>query len=371
MRQLIQLVADRRDQLEALLAGSIDYDRFITVSLQAVQSKPELLACSRLSLLSAIRDAATYGVEPVGMLGDAAIIPRRGEAKLELEYRGLRKLALRDGTVAAIDADVVYQKDEFRIESGTQPTIIHRPEPFEDRGSLRGAYAWARFTNGELVVLPMSMAELMQRRQESQSWKYAEAEGKNDSVWHKWPVEMMKKTVLRRLILEKLPMSARTREAIAADTLADVASPQSAASVLVSRAPAGEARQRLLARMGMTSDAPAQIGAGAKPADQPASQPDSGRPATQTGEVDADSVATDSGRPGASTAVEPSEPPSEPPKDAPAAAAAQPTALCGAPSPYVDTSGPTPKAVPTCRKLAGHVEAGDRMHRASSSETWE
>lgn len=355
MRQIAGMVADRQEQLTSLLAGQVDVDRFITVALQAVQTQPKLLKCTPLSILSAIRDAATYGLEPAGILGDAAIVPYESVATLQIEYRGLRKLALRDGKVAAIDADVVYDADEFAIISGSDPKVHHVPA-LKDRGNIRLAYAWARFGNGELVVLWMDLEELYQRRNVSKAFRYAEKDGSNDSTWHKWPAEMMKKTVLKRLISEKLPLTPVAREALAQDTEADIGEPRVRA---VNPSRNGDARERVLSRLGL-GEKP-QLGAGQDPAADPGA---AGQDAAQSGRPDADSGSAASAAPGRSVGVEPSQQGSGP-------AAEEPVTLCGAPSPYPIAEGDTPA---TCKKPAGHEtldEPGAKMHRSSARETWE
>jgi recombination protein RecT len=345
MTELATAVAKRQDQLASLLGSTVDPERFITVALQAVQSQPGLMKCTTLSLLTAIREAATYGLEPAGMLGDAAIVPRGGVAMLEIEYRGLRKLALRDGTVRAIDAAIVHSTDEFRIEKGSDPRVVHVPDlnrPAES--TVIGGYAWARLTSGELLADFMPISEILKRRAVSQSFRKAESQGSNDSVWHVWPETMMVKTVLKRFISEKLPLSPLAREAIAKDTLADVAGP----AVRVTQSTATEARDRLLARFGLGGD-PKALGDGAG----------DGQAATEAKEEDADASKPVSEAQGPNLGVEPSQPAENGGDDVP-------VALCGAQSPY--------EGGEKCRKPAGHEkvdEPGAKMHRSSARETWE
>jgi phage RecT family recombinase len=328
MERLTVEIAKRESQLTALLAGQIDQERFITVALQAVQSQPALLRCTTLSLLGAIRDAATYGLEPAGMLGDAAIVPYREVATLRIEYRGLRKLAMRDGTVLAIDSDLVYDGDDFAFFSGSDPKVHHAPalERAAD-ANIRGGYAWARLKSGELLTLWMTLPEILQRRDASPDYRRAERDQKFDSIWHKWPKEQMKKTVLRRFIVEKLPMTPIAREAIAQDTLADVAaSPLERETARV--AAGGAAKARLLGRFGLEDE-------------KAAGQPDSdaaGEPASEPADSTPEPAAAESGPQDAEFREEP--------------------AICGAASPY-DAGG--------CVRPKDH-EAG--THADRDGQTW-
>ena len=262
MTDVVTMVAKRREQLEALLSGQMDIERFTTVALQAVQNTPRLLQCTPLSIFAAIREAAIWGVE-LGPMGDATLVPYADQAQLSVEYRGLRKLALRDGTVAICDADLVYENDDFELELGEHPRLRHRPA-LADRGNPKLAYAFARFANGQITVIWMDLAQLMKRRDQSRSWRYAEENGKNDSMWHRWPDEMMKKTVLRRLIMERLPLTPVVREALTRDLEADVERPEPKPMPPVASA---QTRQRLLSRMGIGEEQ-GQIGAGERPTAQ-------------------------------------------------------------------------------------------------------
>jgi len=342
---IAQDVAARADQLTALLAGQMDTDRFITVALQAVQSQPSLLRCTPLSILGAIRDAATYGVEPAGMLGDAAIVPYKGVATLRLEYRGLRKLALRDGTVAAIDSDLVYDTDDFEIRSGSEPRVHHVPDLKRDeKSTVIGGYAWARLANGELLTLWMPLAEILQRRDASPDYRRAEREN-HDSIWHKWPKEQMKKTVLRRFIVEKLPMTPVAREAIAKDTELDTGRVEISS---IRPSSAGDARARVLSRMGLGDGKAKALPDGQKPA-QDAEKPEKAAD---------DAAGEGNGDPGPSgDSSEQKERPAPDVVDGEIVA-------CGAQSPY--DGGP-------CLKAKAHEavdEPGAQMHKGASGETW-
>lgn len=54
-------------------------------------------------------------------------------------------IARRSGEVASVDAQVVHEKDEFTIEYGLAPNLVHKPHLDGDPGPLKGAYVVVRF----------------------------------------------------------------------------------------------------------------------------------------------------------------------------------------------------------------------------------
>lgn len=336
LRRVVDLVTKKQDQLAMLLAGGVDTERFITVALAAVQGQQKLLECTPISIFTAIREAATYGLE-LGPLGDASLVPYDGEATLSVEYRGYRKLAMRDGTVRVIAADVVYENDAFRIVSGSeQPGIYHEPA-LKERGNIIGAYAWARLANGELVYVWMTEAELYKRRDVSRSWRTALKYGRTDSIWHLWPVEMMRKTVIKRLCSEQLPLTPLLREAITRDTDNDLVRQEERSQIQPGQLQGGDARQRILAAMGVATPA-LPAGEEQRPPTPPA---------------DADGVVIEE-QPPVQDAPEAASPP-----DPGQGASEAPAVVCSSPSPYDDVPAP-------CTKPLGH-----RLVCGNGNATWE
>lgn len=345
LRRVVDLVTRKQDQLAMLLAGGVDTERFVTVALAAVQGQQKLLECTPISIFTAIREAATYGLE-LGPLGDASLVPYDGEATLSVEYRGYRKLAMRDGTVRVIAADVVYENDAFRIVSGSEsPGIYHEPA-LGERGNVLGAYAWARLANGELVYVWMTEAELYKRRDVSRSWRTALKYGRTDSIWHLWPVEMMRKTVIKRLCSEQLPLTPLLREAITRDTDNDLVRQEERSQVQPGQLQGGDARQRILAAMGVEKPA---LAAGPPAEERPTPAADADGvvvvQATDPDDAAADAYAAASGGDSAQGAPEPP-------------VAVHP-AVCESPSPWED-------APDSCTKALGH-----RLVCGNGKATWE
>ena len=344
LRSVVDMVAKKRDQLAMLLSDGTDPERFITVALSALQGQPKLLDCTPMSIFAAIREAAIYGLE-LGPLGDASLVPYGNEATLAVEYRGYRKLAMRDGSVRVIAADVVYENDQFRIVSGSEnPGIYHEPA-LSERGSFLGAYAWARLTNGELVFVWMTELELLKRRSAS----------RNKATWDAWPVEFRRKTVIKRLASEQLPLTPLLREVMTRDTDADLSRPEDRATVTPGQLQGADARQRILAAMGVAAPA---IAPGEKPPETDGSAGVMPEGSTEGGTVwagDQDDEAAEAFAAAGATVVQ--EAPSG--RDSAPDAPEPPTALCSSPSPYEDVPEP-------CTKPLGH-----RLVCGNGKATWD
>lgn len=232
---LVSAVDARRDQFMSFLqATPAEYDRFVNVAIDAIVRDKNLLRADRLSLIEAIRHSAIMGLEPTSVMGEGAIVvyndSSQGKklAQFQPMVRGLMKLARNSGEIAAIGVDVVRRQDHFVYRSGSDPVIEHEPyiegltekrNPDEEGNDVVGAYAFLKLRSGELLPLFMSTAEIHKRRQVSRSWQ-SSGEG---SIWGKWPEEMMKKTVLRRLMQERAPLSFRAQAALALDAEIDSA----------------------------------------------------------------------------------------------------------------------------------------------------
>lgn len=282
--KITKLVDERRDQLMSMLQADVEtFERFRAIALDAIIRDPNLLNADGLSLLQSIRHAAIMGLEPSGIMGEGAIVVYDRIAQFQPMYRGYTKLAYNSGEVAVVGADVVYESDDFEMRSGSNPEI-HHVLATRDRGSAIGAYAFARLKNGELLPIWMDLAEIYKRRAVSKSWQRSA----ESSIWGKWPIEQMKKTPLRRLLIERVPLSYRARRALALDAAID-----SIEHVETKRIPA-------IAGSAPGSRTRARLTAGTPPDPEPGENG-----AGQAGSDEADTDATDqaNGAPDGSTAA--------------------------------------------------------------------
>jgi recombination protein RecT len=236
-----------RQQLEEVLPSRMDPDRFLRVVAKAVIGNPDLMSCTRLSLLAAVHEAAQLGLEPSGLLGSGYLVPYKRNGVLSAQfipgYRGLIDLARRSGEIEAIEADVVRLKDHFVYEKGTDARLEHRPfipnpqdDPADrDPGPYVGAYMKATLRGGIEQYEWMTYDQIEAVRKRSRA--------SNGGPWVTDWSEMARKTVVRRGA-KYLPLTTEFRRALELDEEAErEAEPPSTVKM-------SKAAQMLLARSG-------------------------------------------------------------------------------------------------------------------------
>lgn len=264
MAAVVSQLDARTEQLQSLLGTPGAVERFKTVALHTVVHDTGLRECDTLSIVEAIREAAVLNLEVYGPLGEAWILPQGKTARLSIGYRGLLKLVRQSGGVSFVDAQIVYMQDEFDVEFGTAPRILHRPLVFgerdkatneleQDRGSYRGAYAWAQLVGAPFPLIEwMPLVDIEQVRKASPAVRA----GKK-SPWDTWYSEMARKSPLRRLA-KRLPLSALAAQALSYEIETDELSERSEPVRASSSAPRAAALKALESR-GYGGGAPAAI----------------------------------------------------------------------------------------------------------------
>jgi recombination protein RecT len=210
-------------QLTQALGARLDPARFARVVIQETHKNPALLRCNPRSLLGAVLTAAQLGLEP-GPLQLAYLIPRQTKGKWEVQfqlgYRGMIELALRGGRTLSIDAHVVRADDDFVIEYGTAPRLVHRPKmygPNDERAPVVCVWAAALLPGGGAPFTHLDLAEIARRRAHAAD---------NSPAWRSEWDAMARKTAVRALA----PYLPQTAELAAAQRLDDTVRTDLAAS---------------------------------------------------------------------------------------------------------------------------------------------
>jgi len=139
--------------------------------------------------------------------GEDIVQPRR-MANCGIADKGLIDLAYRSGEVSVIQAQVVYENDEFEYSFGLEPKLNHVPAT-RDRGIPTHVYAVFRTKDGGYGFEVMSMDDVREHAR-----RYSKAY--ENGPWQTNFEEMAKKTVLKR-VLKYAPLKSDFVRGIAQD----------------------------------------------------------------------------------------------------------------------------------------------------------
>lgn len=210
----------------------LDPDRMAAIAISACQRNPDLMQCTPQSILLCLISAAELGLEVGGQTGLSYLVPfdnkhtKKKEAALIVGYKGYIHLALESGKVAKIEARPVREEDEFDIDLGAGP-VSHKPKikriarEDENGNEIKdipfpvdfiGCYAVATLADGKTFVTDwMDEADIDRIRRRAKS-----ASG----PWSTDPLEMARKTVVRRLA-KYLPINPKLAKAAAIEDAAE------------------------------------------------------------------------------------------------------------------------------------------------------
>lgn len=186
----------QQPRIAALVPKHLTPERLFAIASIAMTRTPLLMECTTVSILRAIATSAQLGLDCSGIGGQGYLVPyknKRGfyEAQFIAGYQGLIDLARRSGSVVAVRAKEVYEKDEVVYEEGAIPILRHKPYVGENAGPLTAAYAVAHFTNGFL------QAEVLFRWQIEKIKARSRAADKGP--WNTDEAMMWRKSAVRRL----------------------------------------------------------------------------------------------------------------------------------------------------------------------------
>lgn len=185
-------------EIAKALPSVLTPERFSRMAMTAITKTPKLAECSPQSFIGSLLTAAQLGLEPNTPLGQAYLIPfyngrkRIYECQFQVGYKGMIDLCNRSGEIKNIEAHIVYENDEFEFEYGLDSKLKHKP-CMSDKGAPVWVYALYRLNNGGYGFEVMSVDDCMAHGE-----KYSKTF--NNSPWQTNPEEMMKKTVLKKVL---------------------------------------------------------------------------------------------------------------------------------------------------------------------------
>ena len=147
-------------------------------------------------------------------LGQAYIVPFKGQAQFQLGYRGLIQLAHRTGQYASLHAGKIYDGEIKSFSPITGEPILG--EKFSD--TVVGYIAYFKLINGFEKSFYMSITDLENHALTySQSYAYDKKTGKKSSPWSTHFDAMACKTVLKLLLNKWGVLSTEMATVIQAD----------------------------------------------------------------------------------------------------------------------------------------------------------
>lgn len=215
--QVKTLLAQNAAAIAKILPKHVTPDRMMQVALTAFTSTPALQECYVPSLIGAVVQSASMGLEPNTVLGHAYLLPfknkkkNRTDCQLIIGYRGMIDLARRSGEIVSINAHVVREGDDFSYEYGLDEHLRHVPSE-DEHGDITHAYAIAHLKGGGHVFEVMTRKQIDEVRAMSKSGNYG--------PWKDHFEAMARKSVIRRLS-KYLPMSVQMAMAVDTDEKAD------------------------------------------------------------------------------------------------------------------------------------------------------
>lgn len=210
------------------------------ISLAAFRS-PNLAKCNPWTVIGAGLTLGSLGLEPNTPLGHAYLVPFRnsraskqaGQDVYELQvligYQGKMELWHRSGLVRGIEANVVYEGDEFDFEFGSNAHLKFRPQGDREGRKPLYVYAYAKLRDGGEMFEVWPYPRVLQVRNKSQAYRQAleakseygeNARGWKEAPWVAFEEEMACKTMLHRLN-KRMPKSVELQNAQVIEELFD------------------------------------------------------------------------------------------------------------------------------------------------------
>ena len=203
---LRRLFESQRPELAKLLPKGMTLERLERMALTECVKNPKLFDCTAESWALALQTCTAQGLYPDSGLGYMYLIPRRKGRKeagvrevLEVHaqrgYQGDMKLWRNTGEVSDVWAEVVYEKDKYKVTKGTERSILHEPyEGTDDPGPLKACYAVAKLKDGTTAFVTLTKRDVMRHKAAST----ADTDDA-DSPWKKHEAAMWQKTAIHEL----------------------------------------------------------------------------------------------------------------------------------------------------------------------------
>lgn len=203
------IYAQREEFAKVLVDPGINFEREAEFAMQILEGNSYMLGVAmknRQSVVNAVRNIAAIGISLNPAKKQAYLVPRRPKAGadtaicLDISYMGLLDLAVDSGSIRWGQAKLVREADEYENQGIDKPPA-HKYKPFMpalERGQIIGVYVVVKTADGDFLTHEMSIGEVQDIRDRSESWKAYVKDNSKKCPWVTDPGEMIKKTVIKQ-----------------------------------------------------------------------------------------------------------------------------------------------------------------------------
>lgn len=195
--EVTQSLAKMEPDFKKSLPPQIPSAKFIRVAQTAIRQNPDLAGLDRASLYGAFHKCAADGLIPDGR--ESAIVKFGNTAVYMPMIQGICKKARNSGEIKSLSAHIVYKNDMYEHWIDENGEHFKHVPARGDRGDVLLAYAFCQTKDEGVFFEEMDLAQLTavedSSKQKGGPWKGP------------FKTEMMKKTVLRRLLKYRVPSS--------------------------------------------------------------------------------------------------------------------------------------------------------------------
>lgn len=208
---VVKALLDVADKGTRYLKNRDEVLKFTGIFTTEAKKNKKMLLCTQDSVITALMSCIYFNLIPNTPQGYAYLIPFRNkhtknqELQFQLGYKGLMELARRSGKIKTLNAELVFPEDTFKVEYGTERSLIHIPDLTINRTDTDRyllVYATAKTTDNEVSF------EIMNRQEIDRILKFIsdKNDGKLGFAWKDWGDRMIKKTAIKKL-LKYMPQS--------------------------------------------------------------------------------------------------------------------------------------------------------------------
>lgn len=199
---ITKLVKDDGFKKEAEKTLGAGAPQFLSSVLTLANSDPKIRDLDPIKLYNTCLMAAALKLPFNSNLGQAYIIPYKGEPQLQIGWKGFIQLAQRSGQFKTIGVNPVHDNEIAGIDGMTGEIMFDFKLPSEKSGKVVGYMAYLRLLNGFEKSYYMTIAELQQH-----ATRYSQTYKKNFGVWVDNFEAMAQKTVIKLLLNKFAPLS--------------------------------------------------------------------------------------------------------------------------------------------------------------------